>query len=291
MKEQFHTPLNNHITITEFIGFYHVDFSIVKKRTSQSTTICWQLFYVMHGEWRGLVNEQQVSIPENGFYLFPPDCERILMDTSHPHTEYGIISFMSNATNLHQIANICFQAKPDERNLFKTIQELTQNNFEIITDSETFRGLRPKTTTSDILLHRLKNHIESLLLSLYSHFESNACSDIKTNTLNRDIQLVRELETFMLAHLEDSLTMADLVRHTFLSESKIKRTFKNVTGHGAIQHFNSLKIDYAMDLIRNGSHNFSDIADMLGFESLNYFSQVFKKKTGYTPSDFSKLHQ
>lgn len=291
MKKQFHTPLKDQITITEFVGFYHVDSSVFQKLTKQDTTACWQLFYVLHGEWRGIVNGQQVAIPENVFYLFPPDCVRILINTAHLHTEYGIVSFISNTANLYQIANMYIQAKPDERNLFKNIGELTQNNFEIIKDSDTFRGLRPKASTSDILLHRLKNHIESLLLSLYSHLESDYSSDIKTNTLNRDIQIVREIENYMLAHLEDSLTMADLVKHSFLSESKIKRIFKNVTGHGAIQHFTSLKIDYAMDLIQNGSHNFSDIADMLGFESLNYFSQVFKKKTGYTPTDFSKLHR
>lgn len=289
MKEQFPTQFKEHINITEFIGSYYVIPSALQNKLERDTTICWQLFYVFHGTWKTMVEGREISISKNEFYLFRPQCVRDVFDTAPLNTEFGIISFMSNTANLRQIADTSFPAKPEERKLFKNILELTQSSFEIITDSENFRGLRPKASTSDIVLQRLKNLIESLLLSLYSHLDDGVSSDVKSNTFNRDVQIICEIESYMMQHLGEPLSVEDIANHTFLSVSKIKRTFKNVTGHGAMQHFNSLKIDRAMELIRNGSHNFSDIADMLGFESLSYFSFVFKQKTGYTPSAYSRL--
>ncbi|MEG2842596.1 MAG: AraC family transcriptional regulator, partial [Ruthenibacterium sp.] len=39
--------------------------------------------------------------------------------------------------------------------------------------------------------------------------------------------------------------------------------------------------------IREGSHNFTEIASMLGYNSIHYFSRHFKKVTGMTPSEYA----
>jgi AraC-like DNA-binding protein len=57
---------------------------------------------------------------------------------------------------------------------------------------------------------------------------------------------------------------------------------------GAISFFNELKLDEAKRLIREGRLNFTEIADALGFTSLHYFSRLFKKKTGLSPSEYAK---
>jgi AraC-like DNA-binding protein len=41
-------------------------------------------------------------------------------------------------------------------------------------------------------------------------------------------------------------------------------------------------------MIRSGKHSFSQIAETVGFESIHYFSTVFKKQTGMTPTEYAR---
>ena len=47
-----------------------------------------------------------------------------------------------------------------------------------------------------------------------------------------------------------------------------------------------VRINRAKELIREGVMNFSEISDMLDFDNPQYFSRVFKRETGMTPSEF-----
>ena len=48
-----------------------------------------------------------------------------------------------------------------------------------------------------------------------------------------------------------------------------------------------MKLKSAVTLIRERNLNFTEIAEVLGFSSVHYFSRLFKKKTGMTPSEYS----
>ena len=65
--------------------------------------------------------------------------------------------------------------------------------------------------------------------------------------------------------------------------------FRIETNQTVIEYFNELKIARAKVLLQNSSKSFTDIADELGFSSINYFSKLFKAKTGMTLTEFSKI--
>ena len=54
-----------------------------------------------------------------------------------------------------------------------------------------------------------------------------------------------------------------------------------------MEYFGNLKIQKAKEMIREGSHNFTEIAALLGYNSIHYFSRHFKKVTGMTPSEYA----
>jgi YesN/AraC family two-component response regulator len=55
-----------------------------------------------------------------------------------------------------------------------------------------------------------------------------------------------------------------------------------------MEYFYRLKIEEAKRLIRNGTNNFTQIADKLGYSTIHYFSRQFKKIVGMSPSEYSK---
>jgi hypothetical protein len=92
-------------------------------------------------------------------------------------------------------------------------------------------------------------------------------------------------------YLEDNiakrLTLSDICRDNLVGRSYLQKIFREKTGGGAMEYFGTLKIDAAKRMIREGTHNFTEIAALLGYNSIHYFSRHFKKVTGMTPSEYA----
>ncbi|MBR2181136.1 MAG: helix-turn-helix transcriptional regulator [Oscillospiraceae bacterium] len=70
------------------------------------------------------------------------------------------------------------------------------------------------------------------------------------------------------------------------SKSHLKALFKKNTGYSIMDYYTHLKLERAKILINEGNLSISDIAELLGYSSIHYFSRVFKAKTGITPTEF-----
>ena len=61
---------------------------------------------------------------------------------------------------------------------------------------------------------------------------------------------------------------------------------QNGMGCGVMEHFTRLKIDAAKQMIRENELNFTEIAEHLGFNTPQYFTMVFRRVSGMTPSEY-----
>jgi YesN/AraC family two-component response regulator len=67
----------------------------------------------------------------------------------------------------------------------------------------------------------------------------------------------------------------------------LQKLFREKTGGGVIEYFNRMKIETAKQMIREGKYNFTQLSEYLGYSSVCYFSRMFKKATGMSPSEYS----
>ena len=70
------------------------------------------------------------------------------------------------------------------------------------------------------------------------------------------------------------------------SLSSIKRIFKEETGCSIISYLNNLRMVRAKEMLLSSDIAIGEIAFMLGYSSVYYFSLAFKKKWGVSPSSF-----
>ncbi|MDE5622460.1 MAG: helix-turn-helix transcriptional regulator, partial [Alistipes sp.] len=63
---------------------------------------------------------------------------------------------------------------------------------------------------------------------------------------------------------------------------------KGLTGENPGIFFRTYKLNRAAELLAEGKHTVSEIADITGFSTLSHFSKNFKKQFGVAPSDFHK---
>lgn len=133
-----------------------------------------------------------------------------------------------------------------------------------------------------------KNLLEVFLIRMYRHTDVLSKRMRMTHVIDGvDIpQSVKEIIDLLHANIYGSLTVADIAAAVGKSESTVKQLFARYHKNGIIRYYNSLKIGEAKKLIREGSCNFTQIAELLHFDTPQYFSKCFKAFTGRTPSEY-----
>ncbi len=89
---------------------------------------------------------------------------------------------------------------------------------------------------------------------------------------------------FMAAHAHEPLPMSDLARATGCSRARLFQLFKENTGLTPNDYLQRLRVNNARELLSNGQRTITDVAFATGFSSSQYFSKVFRKYVGTTPS-------
>ena len=94
--------------------------------------------------------------------------------------------------------------------------------------------------------------------------------------------------TYIKANYQHSLSREDVANHVHASTSYVSTVFKNVTGQNLTQYINTVRINEAKRLLSEGKHTRQEIAGMVGYNDYAYFSSIFKKLTGKSPSKWQK---
>ncbi|AIQ19214.1 hypothetical protein H70357_22750 [Paenibacillus sp. FSL H7-0357] len=65
--------------------------------------------------------------------------------------------------------------------------------------------------------------------------------------------------------------------------------FKKTVGESFIQYLTRLRIERAKLLLLTSDQKTFEIAEAIGFENYRSFNRIFKKETGFSPSDFRRI--
>ncbi|MBL7762091.1 MAG: helix-turn-helix transcriptional regulator, partial [Chitinophagaceae bacterium] len=85
-------------------------------------------------------------------------------------------------------------------------------------------------------------------------------------------------------------TVKYLAEKVHLSASYLSDLLKKETGMNAQDHIHYYLIEEAKNILLNTNHSVGEIAFSLGFEYPQYFSKLFKQKTGKTPVEYRSLN-
>lgn len=123
--------------------------------------------------------------------------------------------------------------------------------------------------------------IVNYLLGLVITIDSNGKEKNNSNQ-----QLIDKARIYMQNHVETRLDMPEVAEYLHISYSSFRHIFKQFTGLSPLQYYMNIKIQRAKDLLRSTSIPIKEISYILNFETSEYFTKLFKKKTGLTPSQF-----
>lgn len=180
-------------------------------------------------------------------------------------------------------------------NTFFTHEELEQifNLFRhagnsVTTYSPVVEAMLEELKTMFINYELYKDHtltlptIRGLLCQIILN-TSKCFSDTLNNKISDDITAAYD---YIKAHFRESIDVSHIAKHIKRSESHLYTSFKNETGQTPNELITQLRIKEALYLLKNTDKSITYIAMDTGFSSSQYFSSVFKKQLGRSPSNF-----
>ena len=85
--------------------------------------------------------------------------------------------------------------------------------------------------------------------------------------------------------------IAQLAKEACMSESKLKRIFRQVFGDSIFNYYQMRRIQRAAQMLKEGYGSISDVGYALGFTNLSHFTRIFERTIGMKPKAFSKQQE
>ncbi|MDB5052741.1 MAG: two component transcriptional regulator, AraC family [Bacilli bacterium] len=102
---------------------------------------------------------------------------------------------------------------------------------------------------------------------------------------------VQEITAFLQKHYFEEISLVDVSTRFHIEPSYFSKLFKAVTNENFIEYVTRLRMEKACELLNNTEQKVNEIAELTGYENQRYFSQVFKKFTGKTPSEYREAQE
>ncbi len=99
-------------------------------------------------------------------------------------------------------------------------------------------------------------------------------------------ELVRSAEALIREHYTEKFSLKLLSDSLHVDKSYLLRTFHERTGQTLLEYHNRMRIEAAQELLTHPEIPVASIAASTGFVSASHFSQVFRRHTGQTPSEY-----
>lgn len=99
---------------------------------------------------------------------------------------------------------------------------------------------------------------------------------------------VQEIKKFIQQNYGRNLTLEEIAESVYLSPSYASRLFKKVQGQSVMEFLTQVRIEAAKHLLINPQYLIDEIAVNIGYVDASYFTKVFKKHEGMTPTQYRK---
>jgi two-component system response regulator YesN len=103
--------------------------------------------------------------------------------------------------------------------------------------------------------------------------------------------VISEAKVYLAQHFTNpSLMLQDVAKEVGMSNSRFSTVFSQQTGQTFTEYLISLRLKKAKELLRTTGMKNAQVAQDAGYSDSHYFSYIFKKNTGMTPSEYRALH-
>lgn len=279
-KHQISNIINIHNIVTLNYFEFKNDFEFKGERHN-----FWEMVYVDKGELIVETEDAKHILSQGECIFHRPNEFHIHKANGVVAPNYFVVCFVCSSPNMH-----VFRKKR-----YKLDEKLKRYIANIITEAQQVFDL-PVNKPDDQKLHLLqyeliggqqmiRTYLEQFLILLLRR-EYGINKKEEGNQIDTESTIVTLMKRKLDMNIYNRITVEEFCREMQYSKSYLTKLFRNDCGCTIQEYITRLKIKEAKSLIREGLCNFTQISDMLCFSNPLYFSRVFKKITGMSPSEY-----
>lgn len=167
-------------------------------------------------------------------------------------------------------------------------------------------------TTADNEPLPLGCHLSNVLSNEMSSYVELVCGLLRKSALHNDEKLyhlvvlmllkvieqqesshplpyVERMKSYIRDNFQKDITLESVSEYVSLHPSYCSTIFKKSEGKTVTEYINTMRINHAKELLETTNYRIGDVGVMSGISDPYYFSRVFNKLSGVSPSDYRKL--
>lgn len=228
-----------------------------------------ELFYIVGGKGQFLIEDQ----------LYPVDANNlIIINPSVTHTEVSL--------NAQPLEYIVLGVEGIELDTSETTngQYCILDHFESADISSCLRNiLREMELKNPGYEDICQAFMEILIIRLMRNTTLAVPTNPQTASGNRQCAVVKR---YIDLHFKEALTLEQLAEEAHMNKYYLSHTFKREYGVSPINYMISRRVEESKYLLAETNLSMSQISQLLGFSSLSYFSQVFRRTQSISPMEY-----
>ena len=230
----------------------------------------FELLYVHNGTLTIAFADSVCTLSAGDLILCAPDSEHAKRLSKDSACNYLSISFDMELSEPQLLLGHVFHCTNGVRDaLYKIIEECTMHS--------------PQAQT--LMLCHLQEIITRLCLLCNELEEEHTFLSLNQNSQS---DLLQQILAYMEEKVTEPITIEQICHKFFMSRTSLQALFKMYLHNSPKSYLLNIKLQKSKELIRENQHTISEIADMLGFSSIHYFSRLFKKYFELSPSEYAK---
>lgn len=278
-------PLNikDDVIVKDLVSVHYFEFSKYYKFPGEKHDF-WELVYVDRGLINAYYDDQEVLL-KSGDIIFhkPNEWHNLIADGTHV-SNVVVVTFISNSRCMRYFNNRIQKAKHSQRELLSKIIHESAQLFKTPLDDPFTLEFERNEKYPFGAQQLIKLYLIELLISIIRDDSRSMQTVFMQNTSSR---LVNDVTEFLNEHISERVKVEDIEKFAKVSRTTLESAFKSTVGMGVIDYFIKMKIECAKTYIREDNYNITQIAELLGYDSIHYFSRQFKKIAKMSPKEYS----
>ncbi|WP_237179030.1 response regulator transcription factor [Paenibacillus sp. MMS18-CY102] len=115
--------------------------------------------------------------------------------------------------------------------------------------------------------------------------EADQCIAARQQPSNVNMGLIL---AYIDGHYADPITLTEVAKHFHFNPSYLSSYFASHNAYGFSEYLNKVRVEKAAELLSGDTASISEISGMVGYSDHSYFTKVFKKWTGLSPSQYRR---
>lgn len=228
-----------------------------------------ELFFIVSGKGQFLIQDQVFPVDANKLVIINPNVLHTEVSLNAQPLEYIVLG----------IGGIELAASENSNDQFCIL-----DHFESVEISSCLRNILREMELKNTGYEDIcQAYMEILIIRLMRNTALTMQAEPQLASGNRQCAAIKR---YIDLHFKESLTLEQLSEEAHMNKYYLSHAFKREYGVSPINYLISRRISESKYLLVETDLSMSQIAQLLGFSSLSYFSQVFRKVHGSSPMEF-----